>query len=314
MTLLILYALLIMVASLAGILFVWGVMGKLVQKHLAVFVSFAAGVFLAVVAALSYKVVAHASVPISGIVWILVGAMGIFLVFKFLPTFHHHHDEHHESEQHSRIDARKIITGDVIHNIGDGILLAAAFSVSVPLGIATATSVFIHEIVQEISEFFVLRQAGYSTGKALLINLAASSSILIGAIGGYLLLDTFSVLEMPLLGISAGAFLVIVIHDLIPESVRNSKKKKNYLAHSAAFIIGVTLMALVTLSLGHAHESGGDNHEHAHTSNDVHYESEHSYQNIEKDHDHEYTDGSHDITNEHETHDTKHINDSLDAY
>ncbi len=92
---------------------------------------------------------------------------------------------------------------------------------------------FVHELVQEVSEFFVLKQAGYSTKKALLTNFAVSSTILIGSIGGTFLLDTFSELELPLMGIAAGAFLVVVFQDLIPHSVRKAKAKASHLKHAA---------------------------------------------------------------------------------
>jgi len=81
---------------------------------------------------------------------------------------------------------------------------------------------------------------------------------LIGAVGGYFLLDTFSSLEIPLLAISAGAFLVVVLQDLIPESIRHSKVKKNYSKHIALFIIGSLVMFGFSRIVGQGHSHGHD--------------------------------------------------------
>ncbi len=238
-----LYSLLVMLASLIGVVFVWRSMGRFIEKNLRYLVSFSAGVFLVVSFGLTRETAEHAGSVWTGILWIAVGIVGIWLIFKFFPLFHHHHDKKEENEHHhSRLDARRIMFGDGIHNIGDGILLAATFSVSSALGTITALSIFIHEIVQEVSEFFVLRQAGFSIKKALILNFLVSTTILVGSIGGYFLLETFKTFEVVLLGISAGSFLVVVLHDLIPHSVRTSHTKAHYLKHVMWFVIGLVLM------------------------------------------------------------------------
>lgn len=254
MSYILLAAFVVMLASLVGVLFVWRSIGKIVENKLSLLVSFSAGVFLLIVIQLLREVFEHSGSIGTGILWVLAGIVGVLALFRFLPAFHHHHDEHHEEEPHSHIDARRILFGDAIHNIGDGVLLSTAFMVSVPLGIATTLSIFVHELVQETSEFFVLRQAGMSTKKALLVNLGVSTTILIGALGGFFLLDAFEALEIPLLAISAGAFLVVVLHDLVPDAVRNSHKKKSYLKHIAFFVFGVLVMLALNIWVGHGHE------------------------------------------------------------
>lgn len=245
----------IMLASLVGVIFTWGAFRSYIEKNMGFLVSFSSGVFLIIIGALIVEIIEHGHHLSESALWFLAGMIGITVLFKLLPAFHHHHDERHEQDtQHDRIDARKIVLSDAIHNIGDGILIAASFAVSIPIGIVAMISIFIHESIQEISEFFVLRQAGFSTQKALSINFIASSTILIGALGGYFLLDAFEALEIPLLAISAGAFLIVVIKDLIPESIRHSKKKKRYAAHFTFFVIGAILMTIVQILVGgHGH-------------------------------------------------------------
>ena len=62
------------------------------------------------------------------------------------------------------------LIGDGLHNFIDGLVIAAAYFVNIPLGIVTTLAVIIHEIPQEIGDFGVLLYAGYSKKKALFFN------------------------------------------------------------------------------------------------------------------------------------------------
>lgn len=255
MTDILLYSFAIMVASLVGVLLLWHRIGDTIEKNIGYLLSFSAGVFLIITYQLSQETLEHAANLGFGLFWIGGGALFVWLLFRFIPSFHDHDHQH-------GIDARHILFGDALHNIGDGILLAASFSVGGALGVATAISVFVHELVQEVSEFFVLRGGGFSTQKALAVNFAISSTILIGALGAFFLLDVFEAAEAPLLGIAAGSFFVVVLHDLIPHSVRSAHSLKHYLGHAALFAAGIALMLGVNALAPHAHEDEDEEHEH----------------------------------------------------
>jgi zinc and cadmium transporter len=255
----VLASLLVMLASLVGVVSLWSVAGRFVSRNLGFLVSFSAGVFLVIIYGLLQELLAHADSAAGALVWVGVGMVGVWLLFKLLPTLHHH-DTHKGEHVHHPIDARKLLISDGVHNIGDGILLAASFLASPVLGIAAAASIFIHETVQEISEFFVLRDAGYAPRRALMLNFAVSSTVLVGAIGGYYALELFEALEVPLLGIAAGAFLVVVLTDLIPHSVRDAKTTEHHAKHVAWFLIGLVLMSLVAWTLPHPEEPHDEEH------------------------------------------------------
>jgi zinc and cadmium transporter len=233
------FVLCIMFASLVGVVSVWHRAGSAIERNLRFLVSFSAGVFLIVTYQLSMETIEHAPSTQNGLLWIGIGALLVWLLFKILPDFHDHADE---SEAPHAIEGRRVLIADGMHNIGDGILLAASFAVGGTLGVATAASVFVHELVQEVSEFFVLRSGGYSTKKALAVNSAVSSTILIGALGGFYLLETFEMFEVPLLGIAAGSFFVVVLHDLIPHSIQSSRTLRHYAIHILLFGLGIALM------------------------------------------------------------------------
>lgn len=251
MTEIFLYSVLVMFASLVGVFAVWRNVGRFIERNLSLLVSLSAGVFIVITYNLMVETLEHADGITTGLAWILGGAFSFWLLFKLVPLSHHHHDETRETVSHSRIDARRVMAGDALHNFGDGLLLAASFAVSPSFGALTALSIFMHELVQEMSEFFVLRQAGYSTKKALILNFTISSTILFGALGGFFLLESSEVFEIPLLGLTAGAFLIVVLQDLIPHSIRASKQTRLYARHLAWFLAGLVLMFFVNSLVAH---------------------------------------------------------------
>lgn len=239
----------VMLASLVGVLFISQGAGAFLRRNLGLLVSFSAGVFLIIAYRLSTEALEHAPSMPQGLLYIFLGALGLWTLFKLLPALHDHPEK--GSEHSHPIDPRRVLISDAFHNMGDGILLAASFAVSPALGFAAAASVFVHELLQEISEFFVLRAAGYSVKKALGLNFLVSSTVVVGALGAYFFLDVFESLEPILLGLSAGAFLVVVLSDLIPHSVRDAKSSSHYVAHVAWFVLGAALMLMLASALGH---------------------------------------------------------------
>ncbi len=241
-----------MAASFVGVLFTVHKLESVITKHLNLLISFSAGVCFILVGNLLKEVLEVSNVTAS-LWWIAGGAVGMLVLSKILPTMHHH-DAPEEEVHH--LDPKRIVISDALHNIGDGILLATSFMVSVPVGIAVAIGIFVHELLQEVSEFFVMKKGGYSTRAALMVNGAVSSTILIGAVGTFLLLSVFENLEIPLLALSTGAFLVVIFQDLIPESIRSSKTPQQYLQHLMFFGIGLLLMSGVSLLTPDAHQHG----------------------------------------------------------
>ena len=250
---------LIMLASLSGKLITWRQAGPLIERNLHFFVSFAAGVLLVTTYSLSQEIIEHAGSIMLGFPWIAAGAVLVLVGFRYLPNFHHHHDVQGEEHAHSRIDANRILLSDGIHNIGDGVVIVAAFAASSLLGVVSTVSILVHEMLQEISEFFVLRQAGLSVRSALTYNFLVSSTILIGSIGGYFLLEQFEAFEVPLLGLAAGSYLIVVFHDLIPHSLGSARERGHYGKHILFFAVGIVVMSLFVAFLPHAepeHETG----------------------------------------------------------
>ncbi len=151
---------------------------------------------------------------------------------------HHHHHRHHADQTMGPL----VLIADGLHNLVDGVVIAAAFSASVPLGLATTLAVAAHEIPHEVSDFAVLLEAGYSRGKALLLNVAASLTTFVGALLAYFVLAGVENVVPYALAVSAASFLYIAIAALVPvlHSRRDLKSTIVQLASIGAGI-GVSL-------------------------------------------------------------------------
>ena len=78
-----------------------------------------------------------------------------------------------------------MILGDSIHNFCDGIIIAAAFLADTRLGAVTALAIIAHEIPQEVGDYIVLLNAGFSRGRALLFNALSGLAAVAGGGIGY---------------------------------------------------------------------------------------------------------------------------------
>jgi zinc and cadmium transporter len=125
---------------------------------------------------------------------------------------HHHKETDHAHESAANL----ILVGDAVHNLVDGVLIAAAFLNDFDLGVVTAFAVIAHEIPQEVGDFAILLQGGFSRGKALLFNILASVTTVVGAVATYFFLAQAMHLTPYFLAIAASSFLYIAVADLIP--------------------------------------------------------------------------------------------------
>jgi zinc and cadmium transporter len=109
-----------------------------------------------------------------------------------------------------------ILIGDGIHNLTDGVLIAAAFLTDIQLGVVTSIAVIAHEIPQEVGDFAILLHSGFSRGRALVYNLLSSLTSIVGGVVAYVSLGLAHALVPYALAIAAASFIYIAVADLIP--------------------------------------------------------------------------------------------------
>ncbi len=170
---------------------------------------------------------------------ILVGILMFFILEKLLiwrhchsNTCEAHGDETplsgHEGHRHQHSAGTLIIVGDSIHNFVDGVLIAAAFLTDVQLGIVSSLAVAAHEIPQEVGDFAILLQSGFSKGKALLYNVLASLTTVIGGVLAYFSLEDLHDLLPFFLVLAASSFIYIAVADLIPSLHKKTDLKTSF--------------------------------------------------------------------------------------
>lgn len=249
----------VMLASLVGVIFTNQTLGDWMRSRLTYLATFSAGV-LGILAYHLIEEAFHEADTVSlAAASIIAGVVTLEVIHHLLPEHHHH--EIAEDHTHTAVDGRRILVSDSIHNITDGFLIVPAFLIDWKIGVAATFGIFLHELVQEISEFFVLKEAGYSDRKALTFNFAVSSTILIG-IGLALSLASFETVLIVLTGFAAGGFLSVVIRDLIPHALASAKAHGGWLPHISAAILGAMLMFGVTTLVPHEHAHDEEAHAH----------------------------------------------------
>ena len=209
------------------------------------FVSFAVGTLLG---AAFLEIIPHAyeiSRDLHQISLIVLIGILVFFILEKLLVWRHCHGSH--CENHSPVvdhDVKKgsiLIIGDCFHNFIDGILIASAFIVDINLGLITALAIIVHEIPQEISNFSILINSGYSLSKTLLMNIVTGCAMIIGAIIAYFILNDLEFLIPIILSFAASSMIYVAISDLIP-SLHKKVEIKQTFQQTFSIFLGVLII------------------------------------------------------------------------
>jgi len=160
---------------------------------------------------------------------LLLGLLFFFLLEKaelYRHAHHHegddpHHDHHHgfDAEQAGR-GGWSVLVGDSIHNFCDGIIIAAAFLADTQLGVVTALAIIAHEIPQEVGDYVVLLNAGFSRARALVYNALSGMAAVLGGVVGYFIVGPWEALFPYLLVVAASSFIYVSVAALLPQLQR----------------------------------------------------------------------------------------------
>ena len=188
---------------------------------------------------------------------ILVGIL-IFFVMEKLVLWRHCHTEHceahevHGSASHGHDRGRSgmmVMVGDTIHNLVDGVIIAAAFLADTQLGIVTSLAIIAHEIPQEVGDFLILRHSGFSRTQALTFNLFSTLATVVGGVIAYYALSSMQRWIPSLLGIAAASMLYVAVADLIPGLHRRPELRAT-LQQVVLMALGIGTIHLTHVLLG----------------------------------------------------------------
>jgi len=176
--------------------------------------------------------------------YVLIGFSLFFIIEKVL---HWRHCHKGKCDVHTF--AYMNLFGEAVHNFIDGLIIAASFVVSIPLGITTTLAVALHEIPQEIGDFGVLVYGGFKKSRALCLNFLIALAAVAGGISGFFLSTTIESSVLFLLPFAAGGFIYIAASDLVPE-IRKETRIGRALLNFGIFILGIIIMFIVKF-VGH---------------------------------------------------------------
>jgi len=171
--------------------------------------------------------------------YLLLGFCLFFVLEQFL-QWRHQHGTAHGVKPFSYL----ILVSDGVHNFIDGLVIAASFISSYPLGIATTLAVALHEIPQELGDFGVLVYGGFGKGRALTFNFISALAAIPGGIVGYFAYSLLQASIVYLLPFAAGNFIYIAAADLIPE-IKHRVSLRRSIIHFCVFLVGIGIMLAV---------------------------------------------------------------------
>jgi zinc and cadmium transporter len=326
--LLVIYCLLVLLASLAG---GWiPLMIRLTHRRMQLAVSLVAGVMLGVglLHMLRHALIEAPDAQHTVLMWVLVGFLTMFFIERFF-CFHHHdvpavshdvsaageprHDVGHAAQaahvgaESHRLTWSGAALGLTLHTVIAGIALAASVEVESHsrqlaslAGFGTFLVIFLHKPFDAMTISTLMTVGGWSMAARHVVNALFALMIPVGVVlfhlgmgythgGGNLVAYA--------LAFSAGTFLCIAMSDLLPELQFHAHDR---VVLSVALLLGLSVAWVIGVIETHGH---GHGHPHDHPDGVEHHEPEHG----EHDHDTGHQD-DHGVGHEDE-HDADHDDD-----
>lgn len=189
------------------------------------------------------------------------------------PDDHKHHQEKSHISGPSKLSAYLNLFGDFVHNITDGLAMAASFYSSPLIGATTTLACFAHEIPHEIADYSILIRSGFTKRQAMQSQFLTAIGAFVGTFMGITihnlsasahaedepsndlaaavrqtaagLLGTTVQLADLVIPFVAGGFLYIGAVAVLPTLLEESKSGKQALREFGAMSFGVLCMFLV---------------------------------------------------------------------
>jgi len=188
------------------------------------------------------------------------------------PDSHDHHDEKSHISGPSKLSAYLNLFGDFVHNITDGLAMAASFYSSPLIGATTTLACFAHEIPHEIADYSILIRSGFTKRQAMQSQYLTAIGAFVGTFMGIMIhnlsvsahtenssTDLAAAVRQTAAGILgttvqladlvipfvAGGFLYIGAVAVLPTLLEESKSGKQALREFGAMAFGVLCMFLV---------------------------------------------------------------------
>ncbi|MHB1418308.1 MAG: ZIP family metal transporter [Bacillota bacterium] len=137
-----------------------------------------------------------------------------------------------------------IAIGIALHDLPEGIAIAAGYSATRELGLLIALAIGIHNIPEGMALTAPLKMGGVSTRRIILVNVLVSILTPVGTVLGMILVGISPGAISLLLALAGGAMAYIIRFNLLPESQRCHPR-------FARFGIVVGFLVILLLSMAH---------------------------------------------------------------
>lgn len=212
MTTIVLSAILVGLANIAGGLLVLGGRGA-GRRTLQFLVGFGAGFMLAVAL---LEMLPPAVADEWGITLVLVGYLAVHLTqHTLIPHFHFGEETHAEAMVSPGVGVLAVI-GMVPHAFFDGVAIASGHLMSPELGGLIVAAVLLHKVPAGLSLASIMLASGNSDRRALI----AVTGVALATVVGAVVTPTSLLLERYGLALAAGVTLYVAASNLIPEAQR----------------------------------------------------------------------------------------------
>lgn len=136
--------------------------------------------------------------------------------------------------------------GDAIHNLVDGMLIAAGFLTDPTFGFLTAIAIGLHELPREVGTFGLFVHGGVHPMRAVAYNLITAGISFVGAAATLLVGAQMTRLGENILPFAAGSYLYIAVAVGIP-SLARTRDGSPRLGRALFLMAGILLMGLSAL-------------------------------------------------------------------
>jgi ZIP family zinc transporter len=216
---------------------------RISDRLLDVMLGFSAGVMLA---ATSFSLIVPAidlSGPLVAVFGIILGALVLHLIDRFVPHFHPALGAEGPPSRLSRVWL--FVLAITIHNFPEGLAVGVSFGGGdVAAGLVIATAIGVQNMPEGLAVALPLVREGYSRRKSLLYGTMTGLVEPLGGLLGVALVAVFQSVLPWGLAFAAGAMLFVVSDEMIPESHRKGFEREATFGLIAGFVVMMLLGCL----------------------------------------------------------------------
>jgi ZIP family zinc transporter len=216
---------------------------RISDRLLDVMLGFSAGVMLA---ATSFSLIVPAidlSGPLVAVFGIILGALVLHLIDRFVPHFHPALGAEGPPSRLSRVWL--FVLAITIHNFPEGLAVGVSFGGGdVAAGLVIATAIGVQNMPEGLAVALPLVREGYSRRKSLLYGTMTGLVEPLGGLLGVALVAVFQSVLPWGLAFAAGAMLFVVSDEMIPESHRKGFEREATFGLIAGFVVMMLLDCL----------------------------------------------------------------------